>query len=96
MNISFVGISELEKFMNNPQAQFIDLREVQEYNKQHIRGAISIPYEVFPEKLKELSIRKVYILYCERGATSIMAASLMLKNGFKCYSLSGGIEAFND
>ena len=96
MNISFVGISELEKFMNNPQAQFIDLREVQEYNKQHIRGAISIPYEVFSEKLKELSKRKVYILYCERGATSTMAASLMLKNGFKCYSLSGGIEAFND
>lgn len=96
MNISFIGISELDKYFNNPNVEFIDLRSLEDYRKRHIKGAVSMPYEVFKSEYRELSKKKKYVLYCERGATSIIAASLMIKSGYTCYSLSGGIEAFDE
>jgi len=94
MNITFIGISELDKYFNNPNIEFIDLRSSKDYRKQHIKGAISVPFDFFKTEFKNFSKRKSYVLYCERGATSIIAASMMLKAGYRCYSLAGGIEAF--
>lgn len=96
MNITFIGISELDKYFNNPNVEFIDLRDTNDYRKQHIKGATSMPYDIFKNSYKKLPKNKKYVLYCERGATSIIAASLMLKAGYTCYSLAGGIEAFYD
>ena len=67
MGISFVGVSDIEKLLKNPNVVFIDLRDVCEYKKVHIKGAVSIPYEKFAEKIGALSKRKIYVLYCEEG-----------------------------
>lgn len=93
MNIRFIGASQISEYMKDDRIVFVDLREHAQYRKKHIRGAVSMPYEVFLEKHITLSRKKVYVLYCERGATSIMAASKMLKSGYKCYSLAGGMNA---
>lgn len=95
MNIQFIGVSEVEKYLKNDIYQFIDLRDASEYRKRHIRGAVSMPYEIFQKKYNSLSRNKIYVLYCDRGATSVMAAATMQKSGYKCRSLSGGIMAFD-
>lgn len=96
MNIKFIGVSELGICINNPNVEIIDLRESEDYREQHIKSAVSMPFNIFKAEFRKLSKNKKYVLYCERGATSIIAASLMIKAGYTCYSLAGGIDSFND
>ena len=53
-----------------------------------------MPYDSFMKAFTTLSKKKIYILYCDRGATSILAVSAMQKSGYRCMSLAGGIKAF--
>ena len=88
--ISLISIRELddyvEKYMN---IGIIDVRSPEEFQKSHIRSAVNIPYE---EGMKwDLDRRKRYLLYCDRGATSLMAAREMKRQGYPVASVSGGI-----
>ncbi|MEE1030537.1 MAG: rhodanese-like domain-containing protein [Ruminococcus sp.] len=88
--ISLISIRELddyvEKYMN---IGIIDVRSPEEFQKSHIRSAVNIPYE---EGMKwDLDRRKRYLLYCDRGATSLMAAREMKRQGYQVASVSGGI-----
>lgn len=94
MGIQFIGVSEVENYLNKENVEFIDLRDTKEYRKKHIRGAISMPYDSFMKEFATLSKKKIYILYCDRGAMSILAVSAMQKSGYRCMSLAGGIKAF--
>ena len=72
MGIQFIGVSEVENYLNKENVEFIDLRDTKEYRKRHIRGAKSMPYDSFMKAFTTLSKKKIYILYCDRGATSIL------------------------
>lgn len=39
MGIQFIGVSEVENYLNKENVEFIDLRDTKEYRKRHIRGA---------------------------------------------------------
>lgn len=93
MRVEFVGVHEIKKYQDQKHVTFIDLRDAKEYQKRHIRGAISMPYELFLTRYMTLPRNGVYILYCERGATSILAAAAMLNAGYRVRSLAGGINA---
>lgn len=45
-------------------ASFIDVRSVEEYQQERIRGALSIPLLELPERLRELDPNLWYITYC--------------------------------
>ncbi len=95
MNIQFIGVSEVADYLKNDSVQFIDLRDAADYRRKHIRGAVSMPYDTFLQSYSALSRKKMYVLYCDRGATSVTAAAKMQSSGYKVYSLAGGINAFN-
>ena len=71
----------------------VDVRSVEEYNKDYITGAINIPFSelesslVRIEKFKENKI----LLYSERGKRSIESARLLAKAGFMVFNLQGGV-----
>ena len=48
--IETISASDLDDYMNRPDAVIIDLRTPEEYEKSHIRTAVNIPYEN-PENL---------------------------------------------
>lgn len=68
MGIQFIGVSEVENYLNKENVEFIDLRDTKEYRKRHIRGAKSMPYDSFMKAFTTLSKKKIYILYCDRGS----------------------------
>lgn len=92
MQIQFIKPAQIPEYLAKG-AQFIDLREEEEYRKKHIRGAVSMPYEIFPEHFMRLPHNRTYVLYCKRGATSMLAADKMMEKGYQVCSLSGGMEA---
>ena len=85
----------------------IDLREKNAYDMRHIQGAISVPMESpMDEKQIEWLIRVIYrerarrrsgaevLLYCHRGATSLLLANELRKRGICVFTMAGGIEAY--
>lgn len=90
MQIQFIKPGEIQTYLGRG-AQFIDLRDAEDYRTKHIRGAVSMPYEEFLEQFTHLPKNRTYVLYCERGATSMLAAGKMMAKGYTVYSLSGGM-----
>lgn len=83
----------LDIYINRNETVIVDVRNQEEYNRGHIRGAINISYEE-ESKLCQLSKSKTYIVYCDRGAVSLIAARLMIKCGLNVKAITGGIVAY--
>ena len=95
MNFKMIGISELEKYMDMKNIRIIDLRSQKEYKEYHLQNAINIPLEELQNHINKLSRNKYYILYCQRGGSSLIAAKKMAQLGYHVYSLMGGIQGIH-
>lgn len=76
------------------KAQLIDVREPREFEAGHILGARNIPLSQLRQRLNEIRPDQPVYLYCQSGARSKQAASILkkqrqceelyhLKTGFK-------------
>ncbi len=78
----------------NPELCIIDVREVHEWQLQHIPDAIHIPKDdlIHCIKEKEPDIEKPIYLHCHAGMRSLYAANCLMELGYKeVYSVDGGI-----
>ncbi len=93
MEFQAIGIREFNLYRKRPDAWVIDLRSREEFEEVHVEGARNIPYEdleVFQEYLPK---DKLYLFYCDRGSSSLMAAKDLSRKGYQTMSLVGGIQA---
>ena len=75
--------------------QLIDVRQLQEYGKEHLPGALWIPAEDLPHRLDGLDNAKATIVYCWHGSLSRAAAQVLIKAGFlDVRVLKGGLHAW--
>lgn len=69
------GLSQVKRFFDAEAALFVDAREAEEYGEGHIRGAVSIPYDVAagePQLLESLDSRGgPIVVYCGGGACEL-------------------------
>ena len=89
---NITGINEVNKLIDDG-AVLIDVRTNEEFNENHIEGAINIPYDKI---LKDIpySKDKYIIVYCRSGARSLAAAQTLVNNGYlNVYDL-GSIENY--
>ena len=91
--IETISASDLDDYVNRPDAVIIDLRTPEEYEKSHIRTAVNIPYEN-AKACRQFSRKKSLILYCERGSSSLFAARELTKMGYQVKSVVGGIRCY--
>jgi len=73
----------------------LDVREPQEWEICHLKGAILIPLQELPARLNQLDPTKEYVVYCKTGNRSAQAARIMQAAGLKVYNLRGGINAWS-
>lgn len=85
-----ISIEELLTYNN---ANIIDIRTIQNYNNNHIEGAINIPYEkLIIEPNKYLEKNRRYFIYCSKGLKSIRVCNILYKQGFNVVNVNGGYE----
>jgi len=91
--VRHVAVHEAVQLVNQKHAVFIDIRSDELYKTGHIAQSRHLPVADFQGKHGALSKDKPLIVVCERGRTSLTAASALRKLGFaEVYSLEGGLQ----
>ena len=67
-----VGMTELLRRAKSPQVVVLDARPASEYEAGHIAGALSVPVDDLPRRLREFPKDKEYVAYC-RGPYCVYA-----------------------
>ncbi|AXY25484.1 pyridine nucleotide-disulfide oxidoreductase [Suicoccus acidiformans] len=70
-------------------ANFIDVREVEEYELGHIKGAVNIPMSQYRERMDELAKTETYYIYCRSGHRSYNVVKALQQRGFRVYNVAG-------
>lgn len=83
--------TDYKKIMENNDYVIIDVRSNEEYNQQHVKGAINIPYTEINENIS-IDKDKVIFVYCKSGNRSGIAYSTLKDLGYEVYDL----KAFSD
>ncbi len=93
MNFETIPAKSLDGYIGRPDCMIIDLRDWEEYCQGHIKGAACVPFEQFQ---KSVPLRKNvrYVLYCERGSASLMAAKRLASLGYQASTVIGGILSY--
>ena len=90
-----VAPKQVEVILNSKSAvQVIDVRSIDEYDKEHIKGAkvIDVRKSDFESQLAKLDRKKPYILHCRSGSRSSKALKVFKKLGFsKVYHMNDGM-----
>ena len=104
MSFENIRPEEIFRQRGNGSSLLIDLRDRNEYVKEHIPEAICIPYgelqkhmvwlRSWTEHGKRRFGRSALILYCDRGNTSIRAARDLYHQGFQVKNVYGGISSY--
>lgn len=92
MNISMISVEELDGIINNENYVIVDVRDTEEYNKNHIPGAIHISMNQIRQA--QFDKEKIIVLYCEHGGNSMVAARELARRGFQVKTLVGGMRAY--
>jgi len=88
---------ELEEFLKMEDFDsylVVDVRPESEYNASHIKGAISIPYDSFMDRVSELPTDRRIIVYC-RGYYCVHATEAvqyLSSQGYQAIRLNAGIQ----
>ena len=94
-----ITVQEVKKRLSDgDQFNFIDVREVWEYEEDNI-GARNIPLAEIPNQLDELAGLKdaEIIVHCRSGARSAQAQMYLKQQGFsRVVNMTGGIMAYRE
>lgn len=92
--MEMISVKEAKLYEGRPYTIILDLREPESFKKFHIKNAINYPYEKI-EKGKYCFPREyIFILYCERGGSSLAAARMLEKKGLRVKSVVGGVQEY--
>lgn len=85
-------MSSLQEIVQGEIKTLIDVRSPQEYDANHIEGAINIPLPDVKDKLDEIGkMQKPLVVYCLSGGRSAAAVSLLKQSGIEEVYNGGGI-----
>lgn len=81
---------DIYKYIYDEEYIIIDIRNRERYNSGHIKNSINIPYERVEKEIVKYDRNKKYILYCERGGSSLILAQRLYEQGYHAISIIGG------
>jgi len=96
--ISPIGTAQAIQLINQRKALFVDIREPEAFNKEHIADSSNIPLSALDDKIATLKDpAQPIILVCASGQRARAAAKQMRSKGFtEVYVLSGGLNTWKD
>jgi rhodanese-related sulfurtransferase len=75
-------------------ARLIDVREPDEFEEVHARGAALVPLGELPDRLDEVPREGTTYVICRSGARSMRAAEFLTEQGYDAVNVAGGTLAW--
>ena len=89
--LSWVNYSDACSLAGNG-AIWIDVRLPAEYQERHIVKSVNIPLPLLRAKVDKLDPKLKYLVYCDSGRRSSIAAYLLSQNGREAVILQDSLE----
>ena len=92
-----MAVEEFSQRMMSKSVVLVDVRTPKEYAEGHLQGATNIAWcDDFEKQWDAAGIKKSFTVavYCRSGRRSSVAASALMKKGYKVIELKGGILAW--
>lgn len=89
-----VMMAEFEQLLKKSDLNVVDVREIDEFESGHIKGAEHIALGTIPTSLDKLDKSKEYHIMCLSGARSARASMYLAQQGFKIVNVMGGMSAY--
>lgn len=95
MTLKIIPPGILEDYMEKYNVILIDLRDKEDFKREHISGAVWADWEKLDKDIGQLIMTYSQtpdwiILYCERGNISLLTARDLARQGYPVISLNGG------
>jgi NADPH-dependent 2,4-dienoyl-CoA reductase/sulfur reductase-like enzyme len=71
----------------------LDVRDPDEFNADHLEGALNIPLGQLRQRMKELDQKGEILAYCAVGQRSYYASRALRQHGFNARNISGGYKS---
>lgn len=93
-NVHQIDAQEFAKRYKTEDINVLDVRKPTEYENAHLEKAKNIPLDFLQKHLHELDKNQQYYIHCAGGYRSMIASSILIKNGFKLITdVKGGFSA---
>jgi len=82
--------------IRNAKEQLIDVRKKNEFDAEHVEGAINIPLSEINQHLAKFPKDKLFAIHCAGGFRSLIAASILKQRGWHNFQeIEGGFKALS-
>lgn len=96
-SLKHVDATTLKRWLDEDRAVLIDVREADEYAREHIPAARHVPLSGFNPTDFPKDHDKVGVFHCQSGTRTAQAAPHILQTGFaEVYHLKGGLTGWKD
>ena len=93
--ISAVELAALLSESQGADIQLVDVRDQWELELCVLPNVITIPMQLIPTRMKELSTEVQIICICHHGMRSFQVAQFLVQNGFdRVINLEGGMDSW--
>lgn len=89
----FVDCAEIPNLIH-ANAQLIDLRTKEEYDKEHIHNFINIPYPLLAYNVDKIDKSRPVYFICNVGKQSLEISNYLNNLGYDAYSFIGGMHNY--
>ncbi|WP_300408846.1 rhodanese-like domain-containing protein [Lagierella sp.] len=73
-------------------ATVVDVRPAEDYDKGHVEGAVSVPFDKVEENMDKIPEGKPVITYCFTGNKSSDVANTLTEKGYEVYNVLEGTK----
>lgn len=89
-----ISMPEFEQKWKREDLDLVDVRELNEWERGHVKGAKHLPLSNLSEAKNELDKDKHYYVMCHSGARSSKACKLLSEDGYQVTNVMGGFSAW--
>lgn len=90
-----ISAADLERYLDENRSMYlVDMRDEDSFERGHILGAMNIPGEELWDRIAELPMDRLIVLYCYHGPQSMLAARQLTQLGYQVANVYGGIQAY--
>jgi rhodanese-related sulfurtransferase len=95
MSMPKISPADLQRRLQDDSVVLIDIREADEYAREHIHGARLVPLSAIDSHDFDTQHGKAAVFTCRSGNRTAMNAARLLAKGFReAYVLDGGLDAW--